>query len=64
MDNKKNAVLHLVWTSEDYPEVDLTFKCDEDLSITELVVFFRQFALAMGYIPEQLDECLIGDDSF
>ena len=62
MDNNKNATLRFVWTPEDYPEVDLTFKCDENLSISELVVFFKRFAIAMGYIPEQVNECLICDD--
>ena len=55
---EKNASIHFWFQSEDYPNVDLTFDCNEDLSFDELVGFFRKFAFAMSYHPNTIDKYL------
>ena len=55
---EKNASLHFWFQPEDYPSVDLTFDCNEDLSFSELVSFFRKFAIAMSFSPATIDKYL------
>ena len=51
-----NARIELEFNSDDYPDIDLTFYCDEDLTLGELASFFRKFAFAMGYAEESINE--------
>ena len=54
----KNATLRFVWEPDDYPEVDMTFRCDEDMTFSELIDFFKRFAIAMTYSPQVIDKYL------
>lgn len=49
----KNATLRFVFEPDGYPDVDLEFRCDRDLTYDELVDFFKQFAVAVGYSPNE-----------
>ena len=49
MEMEKNARLRLQFDPEDYPSVDLEFEVNEDLTLFELLDFFKKFAYAMGY---------------
>jgi hypothetical protein len=57
----KNATLNFTFYPEHYPDVDLTFHCNEDLSFQELLDFFRRFALAMSFSPQTVKDYL-GED--
>ena len=57
MENK-NAVLTFSFYPEHYPNINLTFNCDEDLEFSTLVDYFRRFALAMTYSSKTIDEYL------
>ena len=57
MDNK-NATLSFSFYPENYPDVDLTFHCDEDLTFTELLNYFRRFAIALTFSQETIDRYL------
>lgn len=48
MDNK-NATISFSFYPDDYPDVDLTFHCDEDLTMKELIDYFKRFAYAMSF---------------
>ena len=56
MDKNKNATLNFSFYPEDYPDVDLTFHCSEDLTMSELVSFFRRFAIALSFSPKSIDD--------
>lgn len=56
----KNATLRFVWEPDDYQEVDMSFRCDEDMTFFELVDFFKKFAIAMSYSPETVNRYLYG----
>lgn len=45
----KNATLKFIFEPDGYPDVNLEFRCDRDLSYDELVDFFKRFAVAVGY---------------
>ena len=56
--DSKNATLSFSFYPESYPDVDLTFHCDEDLTLEELVDYFRRFVIALEYSPESVDKYL------
>ena len=49
----KNATLRFVFEPDGYPDVDLEFRCDRDLTYDELFDFFKRFAVAAGYCPDE-----------
>jgi len=59
---EKNATLSFSFYPEYYPEIDLTFHCSEDLSMSELVSFFRRFAIAMSFTPQTVEDYLGKED--
>ena len=58
MEEEKNATLSFSFYPEHYPEIDLTFHCSEDLTMGELVSFFRRFAIAMSFTPQTVEDYL------
>ena len=58
---EKNATVNFSFRSEDYPDVDLSFECNEDITMSELVNFFRRFAIAMSFSPKTVEDYL-GED--
>lgn len=58
---EKNATLSFSFYPEHYPDVDLSFHCNEDLSFDELVDYFKRFAVAMSYSPQTIEKYL-GED--
>ena len=58
MEMKKNARLRFQFDPEDYPEVDLEFEVNEDLTFDELVNFFKRFAYVMGYSEKTIEKYL------
>lgn len=60
MDNEENktATINFSYYPTHYPDVDVTFRCDEDLNFSELVDYFRRFALAMSYSPTTVDKLI------
>ena len=55
MDNK-NATISFSFYPDDYPDVDLTFHCDEDLTMKELIDYFKRFAYAMSFTQSTIKE--------
>jgi len=58
MEKDKNATLNFSFYSDDYPDVDLSFQCSEDLTLNELISFFRRFAIALSFSPKSVEDCL------
>lgn len=58
---EKNATVNFSFRSEDYPDVDLSFDCNEDLTMSELVDFFKRFAVAMSFSSKTVEDYL-GED--
>lgn len=58
---EKNATVNFSFRSEDYPDVDLSFDCNEDLTMSDLVNFFKRFAIAMSFSPQTVEDYL-GED--
>lgn len=59
MENEnKNATVSFSFYPEDYPDVDLTFHCNEDLDFEELLGYFRRFAIALSFSPVTIDKFL------
>ena len=58
---EKNATINFSFRSEDYPDVDLSFDCNEDLTMSDLVDFFKRFAIAMSFSPQTVEDYL-GED--
>lgn len=58
---EKNATVNFSFRSEDYPDVDLSFECNEDIIMSELVDFFKRFAIAMSFSPQTVEDYL-GED--
>ena len=58
---EKNATVNFNFRSEDYPDVDLSFDCNEDLTMSDLVDFFKRFAIAMSFSPQTVEDYL-GED--
>lgn len=58
---EKNATVNFSFRSEDYPDVDLSFDCNEDLTMSNLVDFFKRFAIAMSFSPQTVEDYL-GED--
>ena len=56
MPEEKNAIISFGFYSKNYPDVYLSFNCDEDLDMEELVNYFKRFAYAIGFNPETIDE--------
>ena len=56
MEPEKNAYLRFVFEPQNYPEVDLTFHCNEDLTYDELLDYFKRFAMAMSYSSKTVYE--------
>lgn len=61
MEEDKNATISFSFYPEHYPDVDLSFHCNEDLSFDELVDYFKRFAVAMSYSPQTIEKYL-GED--
>lgn len=61
MNSDKNAALIFSFYPDDYPGISLTFNCNEDLSMSELVDFFKRFAIAMSFSPQTVENYL-GED--
>jgi hypothetical protein len=55
MDNK-NATLSFSFYSDDYPDIDLTFHCDENLTMEELIDYFKRFVYAMSFSSEAIEK--------
>lgn len=55
---EKNAVLSFDFRSKNYPNVYLSFDCSEDLTMSELVSFFRRFAIALSFSPKSVEDYL------
>jgi len=59
MENEnKNATISFSFYPEDYADVDLTFRCSEDLDFGELLSYFRRFAIALSFSPTTIDKYL------
>ena len=58
MEEAKNATLSFSFYPEHYSDVDLTFHCSEDLTMSELVNFFRRFAIALSFSPKTIEDYL------
>lgn len=61
---KTTGRIEFEFHSDNYPDIDLTFYCDEDLTLGELASFFRKFAFAMGYAEESINEYVKEDETF
>lgn len=62
MEEEKNATLNFSFYPEHYPDVELTFHCSEDLTMSELVNFFRRFAIALSFSPKTIEDYLGEED--
>lgn len=58
MEEAKNATIGFSFYPEHYPDVDLTFHCSEDLTMSELISFFRRFAIALSFSPKTIEDYL------
>ena len=61
MPEEKNATISFSFYSKDYSDVYLSFSCDEDLNMAELVDYFKRFAYAMSFAPKTIDKYLSED---
>ena len=61
MPEEKSATISFSFYSKDYPDIYLSFSCDEDLDIEELVDYFKRFAYAMSFAPGTIEKFL-GED--
>jgi len=61
MDENKNATLNFSFYPDDYPDVDLSFHCSEDLDMAELVDYFKRFVYAIGFAPGTVEKYLSED---
>jgi len=61
MPEEKNATISFSFYSKDYPDVYLSFSCDEDLNMEELVDYFKRFAYAMSFAPGTIEKYLSED---
>ena len=61
MPEEKNATINFGFYSKDYPDVYLSFYCNEDLDMKELVDYFKRFAIAMSFSPKTVEDYL-GED--
>lgn len=57
-----NARINFSFYSDNYPDIDLTFNCNEDLAFCELLDYFRRFAIAMSFSPTIIEKYLGEDD--
>ena len=55
---EKNAILSFNFSPKSYPDVYLSFNCSEDLTMNELVSFFRRFAIALSFSPKSVEDYL------
>lgn len=56
MDEEKNATLSFSFYPEHYPDVDVTFHCSEDFTFSELLDYFKRFAIALSFNPETVEK--------
>ena len=59
-DNTKNATLTFscYYDDDDRPDVDLTLHCNADLYFTELLDYFKRFAIALSFSPTTVEKFL------
>ena len=56
-----NAYIEFRFSSKDYPDIDLTINCDQDLTLDELRDYCKRFALAMSFSENSVERLFEGD---
>lgn len=55
-ENEKNASVNFSFYPETHPDVDLSFHCSEDLTLGQLINYFKIFAIALSFSSESVEK--------